>query len=171
VHVLFVCAGNICRSPTAERLTNLYLSRRGVEGVTASSAGVRAVIGHPIHPHAARVLNEYGAQTSDFAARQLSAKISSGADLILTMTAAQTHEVLERAPTKLHRTFSLGEASELAKEFQPASILQLASLRPRLASLNVPDVIDPIGESAEFFEMVGAQIADLLPPVIDLCLR
>jgi protein-tyrosine phosphatase len=31
------------------------------------------------------------------------------------------------------------------------------------------DVPDPIGQSKEFFSMVGSRIADLMPPVVELC--
>ena len=56
MHVLFVCTGNICRSPTAERLAVAYAARHGIADFTSSSAGTHAVIGHPIHPDAAAVL-------------------------------------------------------------------------------------------------------------------
>jgi protein-tyrosine phosphatase len=49
------------------------------------------------------------------------------------------------------------------------SVADLAALRPQVATHKLSDIPDPIGKSAEFFEMVGSQIADLLPPIIELC--
>ena len=45
-----------------------------------------------------------------------------------------------------------------------------ARRRAQLANL-VPDIPDPIGHNEAFFEMVGAQISDLLRPVLELCSR
>ncbi|WP_420751062.1 hypothetical protein [Rhodococcus sp. O3] len=39
MRVLFVCTGNICRSPTAELLTTSFAAEGGRPGLTAHSAG------------------------------------------------------------------------------------------------------------------------------------
>ncbi|WP_328848063.1 low molecular weight phosphatase family protein [Mycolicibacterium austroafricanum] len=171
LHVLFVCTGNVCRSPTAERLAAAYARSLNIVGFRASSAGTRAVIGHPIHPDAASVLESLGGDASDFSARQLTAKIISGADLTLTMTAAHRDAVLEAAPHKLNCTFTLGEASRLVSTCNAQTVADLAVLRPHLAIHERADVFDPIGHDVEVFESVGVQIAELLPPIIDLCRR
>lgn len=171
LHILFVCMGNICRSPTAERLAVAYGSRFQIEGLKLSSAGTRAVIANPIHPEAARVLERLGGDASDFAARQLTSRIASDADLVITMAKAHRDAVLELAPRQLHRTFTLSEAALLASEWNAQNIADLAALRPHLASTELPDIPDPIGQDPEFFARVGAKIADLLPPVLELCMR
>ena len=169
LHILFVCTGNICRSPTAERLTVAYASTTQIPDLTATSAGTRAVIGHPIHPDAAEILQALGGDSAGFAARQLTPKIATAADLVLTMTRAHRDTVLERAPQQLRRTFSIPEASQLVTNFGAQSVSDLANLRPHLRADAVPDILDPIGQSPEVFAAVGAQIADLLPPILDLC--
>lgn len=168
LHVLFVCTGNICRSPSAERLAVAYAERLQIPKFEASSAGTRAVIGHPIQTEAAGVLKRLGGRDEDFAARQLTAKVVRPADLVLTMTRAHRDSVLEIAPTKLNRTFTLREASRLRTECGARSVADLPALRPHLAADDL-DVEDPIGQSAEVFVHVGQQIADLLWPVMDLC--
>jgi protein-tyrosine phosphatase len=40
-----------------------------------------------------------------------------------------------------------------------------------LAAYELSDIADPIGQSGEFFATVGSQIADLLPPILELCRR
>lgn len=153
----------------AERLSAAYGARKNIPDFSASSAGTRAVIAHPIHHNAALVLEKLGGDVSDFAARQLTSKIASGADLVLTMTKAHREIVLELAPHQLHRTFTLSEAAMLASKWGARSVADLAALRPQLSARELLDIPDPIGQSAEHFAMVGSQIADLLPPILQLC--
>ena len=54
--ILTVCTGNICRSPVAERLLQAGLG----DAVAVSSAGVRAVVGDPIHPGMVALLERSG---------------------------------------------------------------------------------------------------------------
>ena len=171
LHILFVCTGNICRSPTAERLAAAYGGQLGIRDFEASSAGVRAVIAHPIHHDAALILEQLGGDVSDFAARQLTPGIAARADLVLTMTRAHREAVLERNPKLLRRTFTLSEASRLASAFSAQTVNDLATLRPQLAAHESWDITDPIGQGMETFAMVGSQIAELLPPVLQLCKR
>lgn len=169
MHVLFVCTGNICRSPTAERLAAAHASAQQISGFTASSAGTRAVIGHPIHASAAEVLERLGGDSSNFAATQLTSKVATAADLIVTMTRDHRDAVLELAPNKLHRAYTLAEISTLASRFHARNLADLANLRPQLIPGEVPDIVDPIGQNSSIFEAIGHHIADLLPPVLELC--
>jgi protein-tyrosine phosphatase len=171
MHILFICTGNICRSPTGERLAAAYAAQHGIADFTASSAGTRALIGHPVHRDAAVVLDALGGDTSEFAARQLTAKIASAADLIIAMTGAHRDTVLETAPRQLQRTFTLSEAAQLASMEGAETLADLATLRPHLAANAMADISDPIGQSPEVFATVGAQIAGLLPPIMELCRR
>lgn len=169
VHVLFVCTGNVCRSPTAERLARAYATRAALPDVVVSSAGTRAVIGHPIDAGAAPVLQRLGGDPSDFTARQLTAKIAMRADLVLTMTEAHRDAVLRQAPRQLNKTFLLTEAARLATDYDARCVADLASLRYRLAAQDRVEVPDPVGCDPSVFEMVGVQIQQLLPPVLELC--
>ncbi|BBY87358.1 low molecular weight phosphatase family protein [Mycolicibacterium tokaiense] len=166
-----MCTGNICRSPTGERLAAAYAAELGIPDFVASSAGTRAVIGHPIHEKAAVVLEELGGDPSDFTARQLSEKLASKADLVLAMTRGHRDKVLGIAPRLLKRTFTLAEAAAIAAHPDAATIADLPLLRPRTPTQQLADVQDPIGLDAAVFESVGAQIATLLPPVMKLCAR
>lgn len=117
------------------------------------------------------VLSLLGGDGSGFAARQLSAKIIRPVDLTLTMTRAHRDYVLELAPNKLNRTFTLREASRLATECGASVVSDLPALRSHLASDNDLDIDDPMGQSAAVFGRVGRQIADLLQPVMAICHR
>jgi protein-tyrosine phosphatase len=169
LQILFVCTGNICRSPTAERLAIAYGTRLGIDDFNASSAGTRAVTAHPIHQDAAAVLEELGGDATNFAARQLRSRIASAADLVLTMTMAHRDLVLQLVPGQLHRTLTLSEAARLASASSTRDIADLATPRARFANHDPLDIVDPLGHSSESFVVVGAPIANLRPPILELC--
>ncbi|GGG28168.1 protein-tyrosine-phosphatase [Rhodococcoides trifolii] len=166
MHVLFVCTGNICRSPTAERLVQAYAAERGLT-VTAESAGTRAVVGHGVEATASDVLVSLGGSPDGFAARRLTADIAAKADVIVTMTARHRDGVLAVAPRKLRTTFTLLEASELAARTgsgDPAAWYRARVTAP-VAAL---DIDDPIGQSVVVFESIGQQISDALGPLLEV---
>ncbi|QVI30749.1 low molecular weight phosphatase family protein [Mycolicibacterium neoaurum] len=169
MHILFVCTGNICRSPTAERLAIAQATKAGIDDFQASSAGSRAVVGHPFHPDAERVLVALGGDPANFASRHLTGKIAAGADLVLTMTRTHRDTVLEMAPQRLRRTFTLLEAARLVTELNARNVADLANLRPHLDDNDNVDIADPIGQSSEVFAAIGNQIAAALPPILELC--
>lgn len=168
MELLFVCTGNICRSPIAERLSVMLGQRMRIPKLSASSAGTHALISHPMHPEAAAVLTKLGGESSDFAARQITARIAESADLILAMTVSHRDYVLGLAPRMLRRTYTLAEAAKLASMNNARTIADLHDLRPHLAGCSLGDVSDPIGGGPEVFAAVGSQIAELLPFVLQL---
>ena len=171
LHVLFVCTGNICRSPIAERLAESYGARLQISNFSASSAGTRAVVSHPIHPNAAIALEKLGGEPSNFAARQFTPKIASHADLVLAMTRAHRDTVLEQAPRFLRKVFTLTEAAILISQFDPRDVADLGALRSHVAAHELSDIPDPIGQDSEVFAMMGSQIASILPPILEFCRR
>ena len=71
--VVFVCWGNICRSPMAERVARGWAEREGLRDVTFTSSGVSSEeLGEPIDSRAQRVLSQAG-YTSGHRAHQTSA--------------------------------------------------------------------------------------------------
>ena len=64
IYVLFVCLGNICRSPMAEGVFRQHVERAGLAGrIKVDSAGLGAWhVGEPPHPGTARILAERGIQ-------------------------------------------------------------------------------------------------------------
>ncbi|OAN38171.1 protein tyrosine phosphatase [Mycolicibacterium iranicum] len=171
MRLLFVCTGNICRSPTAERLSVAFLAQRQALGLTVLSAGTQASVGHPVHHEAARALEHLGGDAEGFRARQLTPKLASSCDLIIAMTKAHRDNILERSPRLLRRTFTLAEVSLLASDKGAQFVDDLAALRPSLGGEVLRDVEDPIGREPEFFAAIAGQIMSLLPPVLDLCCR
>ena len=73
VKVLFVCHGNICRSPMAEFVMKDLVKKAGMEDVfsIASAATSTEEIGNPVYPPARRKLSEHGISCAGKTARQL----------------------------------------------------------------------------------------------------
>lgn len=114
--VLFVCVGNVCRSPLGERLLRSKLP----ESFEVSSAGMYALAGQPMSPRAAAQLEQYGGDPAGFEARQLDSSIALGSDLILVATAELRSQVLAEWPAVLRRTFTVREFAALLEVLEPA---------------------------------------------------
>ncbi|MFT3945115.1 MAG: hypothetical protein QM705_15010 [Ancrocorticia sp.] len=145
-NVLFVCTGNICRSPVGE----LVLNSLALPGVHARSAGTSALVGEEIDPSMRQMLEQDGIPAQHFRARQLSAAIIQHSDIIVTAAGEHRGVVLREAPGALRRTFTLRELAdltELAEQNGPIEPLErkarLAQL-VRLRSLRSPDALNDI---------------------------
>ena len=177
MRLLFVCTGNLCRSPFAARRT-LHLLGPAHEWVTVGSAGTRAVVGEPMDERAAQVLAEFGGSAEGHRATQLTADAVAQADLVLAISAAHRTAVLERSPGALRKTFTLLEAVGLLDVLDPGDdtaagpqtersramvgrLVQGRSLLPR-PRRDFADVADPIGRSLEVHRDVGRVIDDAL---------
>ena len=62
IKVLFICHGNICRSPMSEFILRDMVAKRGIadQFEIASAATSREEIGNPVYPPAVRKLREHG---------------------------------------------------------------------------------------------------------------
>jgi glycine hydroxymethyltransferase len=122
--LLFVCTGNICRSPMAEGLWR-HMTKNSAQ-FQALSAGVSAVQGQRASPHAVDVLRDVGVDISRHRSQPVSAEIVRAADLILAMTSGHAEALAYLYPEAAKKTF-------LIREFDPA------------AREDDLDVMDPIG--------------------------
>ena len=75
IKILFVCHGNICRSPMAEFVMKQYVREAGLEKdfLIASAATSREELGNPVYPPARRKLAEHGITCSGKVAVQMTA--------------------------------------------------------------------------------------------------
>jgi len=83
MHVVFVCWGNICRSPMAERVAQAWAAREGV-AATFSSAGVSSEeSGNSMDTRARRVLDAHGYDSSNHRAHRITRDEIEDADLVI----------------------------------------------------------------------------------------
>ena len=103
VHVVFVCWGNICRSPMAERVARGWAEREGLDGVRFTSAGVSSEeTGNPIDPRARAVLTAHGYDAGGHRAHRITADDIAGADLVIGLEQLHVDRMRRLAPTAPH---------------------------------------------------------------------
>ena len=95
VRILFVCHGNICRSPMAEFVMKELVHQKGLADKyeIASAATSREEIGNPVYPPARRKLAEHGIGCSGHAARQMTRRDYEHFDLIIGMDHANIRNI------------------------------------------------------------------------------
>ena len=94
--IMFVCHGNICRSPMAEFVFRKLLKERGLacEHEVSSSATSTEEIGNPVYPPARALLKAHGIDTSGKYAVQLSRQDYAKYDLFVGMDSANVRNML-----------------------------------------------------------------------------
>ena len=97
IKILFICHGNICRSPLAEFVMKDLTERQGLAGKfqIASAATSREELGNDIHPGTRRVLEREGIPFSSRQARQITKSDYEAYDYIIAMDRANLRN-LER---------------------------------------------------------------------------
>jgi protein-tyrosine phosphatase len=171
--LLFVCTGNICRSPTAELIA---ANRLPPSGFRVHSAGTYGLAGYPIEPNAARPLAALGIGCDDFRARRLGDDLIDQADLVLAATRDHRTAVVTRVPQALGKTFTMREFARLAAavddaaltETDPADRARLlvalaAEQRGRTASpKHADDIADPYGLGPDAYARAIREITEAL---------
>jgi RpiB/LacA/LacB family sugar-phosphate isomerase len=128
--ILFICTGNVCRSPMAEALFRHAVRGRGEFRVL--SAGLGAVDGQPPTPHSVRAMRELGVDISGQRSRMLTPDLVRSADLILGMTHGHVDTVALLFPPVAEKTFLLREFDETLEPYEK-------------------DISDPIGSEYEVY--------------------
>jgi glycine hydroxymethyltransferase len=143
--VLFICTGNICRSPIAEGLFRALIGNR--RDIEVASAGVHAVRGQPPSEHAIDVCAEAGVDIRGLRSQPLTASLIERATHIFAMTGAHVETIQLLFPMAAEKTF-------LLREFEEAG------------STSWRDVPDPIGLGRDVYDDCAATIKNALPSVL-----
>ena len=131
--VLVVCVGNICRSPTGERLLKRALPEKRI-----ASAGLSALKGYPADQTASEVAARHGLSLEGHHAQQLTASMCRDFDLILGMEKRHIEQVNRIDPAARGKTMLLGHW------------------------LNQQEIADPYRKSREAFEEVYGLLENVL---------
>jgi protein-tyrosine-phosphatase len=109
---LFVCYGNLMRSPMAEAMLKHELAGRGINGVVVKSAGLHALPGREAHPWALAVSRELGMPLDQHRAQLLTPELAASADIIFAMDFENLAELEALYPTAKRKSFLLGHYAE-----------------------------------------------------------
>ena len=168
--VLFVCTGNICRSPTAEALARRELERYPGVPIQVSSAGSHALEGNPAASRSMLAAATRGANLERHFARELTRRRVRAADLILCMAAEHRPFVLSYDRGAANRTFLLATFARVASQWDwlatsPAELVALAAEHRQLEQEG-DDIDDPLGHPAEAYAACAERLDGLVVPVI-----
>jgi len=192
LNVLFVCTGNICRSPMADQILEQLAKKHNLP-LSVSSAGVAAMTGEPMTRESAESMAQRGYKPGPHKARDLAPQLLNASDLVITMTLDHRSDIARMLPKASRYSFTLDEFARLAsflmndpqysEEFKKkpketraqylARVFKEATLlRGMVPTGEEPrDVIDPYGESLEIYTQVAEQIDEMIKVVVEFFSR
>ena len=100
---LFVCFGNLMRSPMAAAMLRHALGERGVDGIVVRSAGLHAIPGREAHSWALAVSRELGIPLDQHRAQLLTPELVSSSDAIFAMDFENLAELQTLYPNAKHK--------------------------------------------------------------------
>ena len=167
--VLFVCTGNICRSPTAEALARRELERYPGVPIRVSSAGSHALEGNPAASRTVLAASTRGASLERHFARELTRRRVRAADLVLCMAAEHRPFVLSYDRAAADRTFLLASFARVAAQWgwlagSPAELVALAA--EHATEQHGDDIDDPIGQATDAYAACAERLDGLVTPVV-----
>jgi protein-tyrosine phosphatase len=117
--ILFVCSGNVCRSPMAAGLLRQNLLEKNLAaGHRVASAGIWALDGQPASANAIAVMAERGIDITDHVAHTLAAEDVATADVILGMSQEHIELIQNTWPQYRWKAYRLSEMSGKRKDVQ-----------------------------------------------------
>jgi protein-tyrosine phosphatase len=143
LRILFVCTGNLCRSPMAAAILRRMLADRlccdptpedlEARGYRIASAGTAGLDGQPATPEAVEAVRALGADLADHRSRPLSPGLVDASDRVIVMTRAQERILLEFAWDARDRISMLEPSGEDVPDpyLQPAEVYERTAGRIR----------------------------------------
>jgi len=145
--ILFVCAGNICRSPLAQGYLRKRIKEEHIPGVRVESAGILGIEGKPASEGAAMIARSNDFHIEDHVSQSLTPDLIERSKLVIVMEDYQKDYVLQTYPESKNKIFLLQEFSRLAPSTLP--------------------VIDPYGRDPETYRLSFEQIREGVEGLID----
>ncbi len=138
--ILFVCTGNVCRSPMAAALFAATARQRGdADLYQVSSAGTWALDDEPASAFAQQVVQKRGLDLSQHRGRTITRELVASADLILVMTRSHQASIGAEFPAARSKMHLLSELS--GQQY---------------------DIVDPYGRALAEYEACAAELAQLI---------
>lgn len=181
--LLFVCEGNVCRSPYAEVVTAQRLAAAGVHDIEVRSAGLRGLEGSTMDELMARHAIEVGANPRDHRGRRVDVDALERATVVLVASRAIRSEIVRMLPAARRYTFTLGEMARILSretatppECAPGSVERVDEVLKVLENgrglrkgerIDGDDIVDPIGRTRAVHARAAGQLNAALNPLLD----
>ena len=165
--ILFVCTGNICRSPMGELLLGRYLSGTTI---SVASAGTRGLTRHEMDRYSARLMRSVDIEPSGFRSRRLTKAMAEQADLILCFEKNQRKDIVTLAPNAVRYTFLVDDFANMCQYCAQQGLVEGLTVQERLESVvrastiirpmlpKTKDIEDPLGKPFATFVKVANEL-------------
>lgn len=171
MNILFVCTGNVCRSPMAEGFVN----RRAAEGglpLQARSTGTNAFAGRPATWDARRIMTELETPIDELRTARTNAEHVRWADLIVGLSYEHVRDTIREFPEAEGRTLTLKELLEVLPKLPRiddprAWAAEATRLAAEMPPLGDTDVEDPFGERRQAYQRVASEIRELTEELLE----
>jgi len=151
VNIIFVCTGNVCRSPMAEGILRYKWDRLGRDGLTVSSMGIHGLNHKPAVQNALDVCNENDIDISSHYSRELIIPELDNAHLVFCMESVHKDFIRLFIPKLSEKIFLLGAWPDDEKR-----------------KSNIRDPMGrPIKEFRRVFSIIAKNIDRVIPIIIE----
>jgi protein-tyrosine phosphatase len=170
IEILFLCTGNICRSPVAEALLRERLREAGVDATVWSAGHLEA--GNPASPHGVDLLAARGIDLSAHRSQGFTPEEIRRADLVIGMAREHVIDAVGQSREAWGKTFTLKELVKRGRAMGPRRAGEpleawLARVHAGRSAAELMrggdlDVADPIGQPRRAYERMVSELEGLI---------